>query len=216
MEDLQTQHSVAETQHSTAFEQNLASYIEANATSAPTDFKVKRELDIARHALEESLALHGLVTKLLNTAVAQLQGSSKQEDLYKLISLANNLEERHRKLQNSAKIVASIAKNGAEIESLLASKLDAAQVYSILLQLPSIILKVSQRFTSVEIANSIANSMDEEIEKTVNVLTYRVDSQSESSKGVVEEEIVGMLNSVPVGSVVEPSSEEANAIRTAQ
>lgn len=243
----------------TSFDQNLAAYVEANEDSSPSDFRVKRELDVARHALEESLALHTAVTRLVKSAISNL--SDSQDDLVRLISYANNLEERHRKLQNSAKTVAAIAKSGAEIESLLSSKLDAAQVYSIIVQLPNLLLSLLQikmleymqdngislrtertngrelserqeENVVVDLANFIANAFNEEVERNVSVLTYRdsddgkVDSKNpDGSLGVIEQQVVAMLNTVPLNSdnnsdnseysceVVEEDSKQAQAIR---
>lgn len=214
-----------------AFEQNLASYVDANSTASPSDFKVKRELDIARHALEESLTLHSMVTQMLKTSIAKL--GKTEQDLFKLISLANNLEERHRKLQSAAKTVSSIAKQGAEIESLLASKLDAAQVYSIIVQLPQLLLTLVENVVDSHLkerdtldakvlANTIANRFNDEVEKSVNVLTYGGHSHaahdaedSANSRGiaVVEQQVVAMLQSVPVDTVVHKHSPEAEVLR---
>ena len=132
-------------------EQNLAAYIEANATVLPTDFKVKRELSIARLSLEESLQIHRIATTALKSALSVLTASTSTsatpgsvEDIStkitNIITLANHMEERGHRLTQNCKAVAGIAKTGAEIENLLATKLDAVQIYSIIAQLPTLLL----------------------------------------------------------------------------
>lgn len=253
-------------------EQNLAQYIEANSSSLPSDFKVKRELNIARHALEESLQVHTLATTVLRAAIASVAPSSINSNslnastpasnsnlldaasLTRIITLANSLEERGHRLTQNCKTVANIAKTGAEIESLLASRLDAVQVYSIISQLPTILISIinsllksyfeernysianGRTFTQEEvnaqvvpeIANLVANAFSEQIEHSVNVLTYnqhnRTFNQANSSMnstndtnrsgGVIESQVVAMLNTVPINpNVVEPNSQTAKMIR---
>lgn len=227
---------------SESFEQNLAAYVEANAVANPSKFRVSRELDVARYALEESLSLHAIATKLLKVAINKL--SESESDLIKLVALANSLEERHNRLLQSSRQVAHIAKTGAEIESLLTSKLDASQVYSIIAQLPSLLLSlisslllsyfrernlsiVNGQVLNVEevvqdVANLISASFNDELEKNVNVLTYSQSASSPTAKqfsgngaspgGIIESQVVAMLNSVPL-SVVPPNDPVAQEIQ---
>lgn len=215
-------------------EQNLSSYIEANADTSSSNFRVARELKIARYALEESLQLHAVVNRLVKNAIELLKDSKNEADLIKLITLANNLEERHNKLLQASKQVASIAKTGAEVESLLSSKLDAIQIYSILAQLPQLLQSMLNSillsyFSGMTISNGkplninevvstlierISEEFNEELERSVHVLTYKAESSSSvPDNGVIESQVVSMLNSVPTSSVVLRDSEVAETIR---
>lgn len=225
-----------------SFEQNLSAYVEANATSSPSDFRVSRELQVGRYALEESLQLHAVATKLIKTAINNLK--EDETSLIRLIQLANALEERHNRLLQSSRQVAQIAKTGAEIESLLSSKLDASQVYSIIAQLPALLLTLisslllsyfRERNLSIvngsplnveevvsDLANLISNSFNEELERNVNVLTYQPTASSTNARqfsgngagpgGIIESQVVAMLNSVPLSSVVTPEDPVAQTI----
>ena len=236
-------------------EQNLAAYIEANATVLPTDFKVKRELSIARLSLEESLQIHRIATTALKSALAQLTSTSSSspsvEDIStkitNIITLANHMEERGHRLTQNCKAVAGIAKTGAEIENLLATKLDAVQIYSIIAQLPTLLLTLlnsillsffRERNLSIvnghplrleeivpELANVVSSAFNEQIEQNLSVLTYPNTSTSSRSvcadnatgrgNGVIESQVVAMLNSVPTSRtvVVQPGSELAETIK---
>lgn len=222
-------------------EQNLAAYIEANSSVVPSDFKVKRELSIARHALEESLTIHHIAITTLKAALANINISDPGE-LAKLITLTNHAEERSNRLTQNAKTVAGIAKIGAEVEALSASKLDAVQIYSIIAQLPTLLLTLinsilinffrERNYNIVngkvlaleevipEISNLITNAFNDELENAINVLTYRQvtdDKTSSNGKstgnGVIEAQVVAMLNTVPTHtSVISPDSQLAQTI----
>lgn len=235
-------------------EQNLAAYIEANATVLPTDFKVKRELSIARLSLEESLQIHRIAISALKTALSALtsSNSSTVEDIStkitNIITLANHMEERGHRLTQNCKAVAGIAKTGAEIENLLATKLDAVQIYSIIAQLPTLLLTLlnsillsffRERNLSIvnghplrleeivpELANVVSSAFNEQIEQNLSVLTYpcaaassnaaaRGDNATGRGNGVIESQVVAMLNSVPTSRtvVVQPGSELAETIK---
>ena len=218
-------------------EQNLAQYIEANSQSNPSEYKISRESQIARYALEEALSLHTTVCTILKTAIASIssQPSPSPADLSKLVAIATNLEERNAKLQQATKNVVQICKSGAEIEMMLASKLDAAQIYSIVAQLPQLILSLSQSlllsfFQSrnytihngqqldlstviPEIAHTLSNALNDEIERNVSVLTYHSPTNQNTNNGVIEAQVVQMLNSVPTG-VVAPDSLIAEQLRS--
>lgn len=223
-------------------EQNLAAYIEANASGSASDFKVKRELNIARHALEESLNVHTLATTVLRTAIKNLaEKLTDPSAITSIITLVNHMEERGHRLTQNCKTVAAIAKTGAEIENLLATKMDAVQIYSIITQLPEMLLTLvtSLLFTyfqerNLTIANGrplelsevipeisarIANSFNSQLEESINVLTYAPSSDggnvngNGNSGGIIESQVVAMLNTVPTStSVVEPSTRIARTI----
>lgn len=237
-------------------EQNLASYIEANSTVLPSDFKVKRELSIARLSLEESLQIHRIATTALKSALNILTSAStsSSEDISSkithIITLANHMEERGHRLTQNCKAVAGIAKTGAEIENLLATKLDAVQIYSIIAQLPTLLLTLlnsillsffRERNLSIvnghplsleeitcELSQVISGAFNEQIEQNLSVLTYSPSSvpgssssgasynSSTNSRGVIESQVVAMLNTVPTERtvVVNPDSQLADTLRS--
>jgi hypothetical protein len=222
-------------------EQNLASYLEANATVSPSTFKAARELQIARYGLEESLSLHATIVATIKTALLTLSENPNPDakSISYLTSLATGLEDRHAKLIKASKDVAAICKMGAEIESLLSSKLDAAQIYSIVSQLPQLFLSLTaslltQFFQSrnlsihngrpialseiiPEIANCLSVALNDELERSVNVLTYKQNSNQQQQSGfnVIESQVVAMLNSVPnMPTVVDPSDPVAKTVQS--
>lgn len=225
---------------------SLADYISANADSDSSIYRTKKEVALARFVLDEGIdcylatmtalkktlfLLNSLNDKLSELAVNPLSAANGVGDIElsselavigQSLNILSQMEDRSYKVINAVKAVTSVAKTGAEIESLLSSKLDVVQVYSLLTQLPQILSSIiastlSSYFSNLTIQNGrvlsnaqviqelssiLVSSFNEEIERSVNVLTYSPQragdgSASTSTGGVVESQVVAMLRSVP-------------------
>lgn len=240
---------------------NLADYVTMNSEGSNEDYKVKRELAIARLALEEGTKafidavqnLRPIIDTILIKVQRQLDlnqnsNDSSQVNIASTISKVDSselmasintalqflqtIEERSNRTASLSLNVSKVAKAGAEIEALLSSKLDVLQIYSIITQLPQLILQITKTILSQEInsilrqringepitfsflttqvlteavfssiASLVANNLNEQIENSVSVLTYRdqssLNANATNNGGVIEAQVVRMLNSVP-------------------
>jgi hypothetical protein len=224
---------------SESFETNLSEFIEANNVSVPNDFKIARELELARSALQDARDSYLLVRSSLKKHIDKLIEKEELDstETLALTRILDSLNDRVTKLTKQIKETASIAKMGAEIESLISSRLDAAQVYSIISQLPSLLhahlmsrliayitsnnltINNSKVLEPEEVSKGFADEatigFSELIEQQINVLTYRREEKSEDKPAVVEEQVVAMLNSVPrdEGKVLDADSDDARRLR---
>lgn len=229
---------------------SLADYISANAESDSSIYRTKKEVALARFVLDEGIdcylatmtalkktlfllnSLNDRLTSLVenplddSNSVANLRLSDELAIIGQSLNILSQMEDRSYKVINAVKAVTSVAKTGAEIESLLSSKLDVVQVYSLLTQLPTLLSSIvsstlATYFANLSITNGkllsnaqviqelsaiLVSSFNEEIERSVNVLTYNPsqranDVASAQSGGVVESQVVAMLRSVPDGTV---------------
>lgn len=232
---------------------SLADYISANADSDSSIYRTKKEVALARFVLDEGIdcylatmtalkktlfllnSLNDRLTSLANdplnaaNGVGDIELSSELAIIGQSLNILSQMEDRSYKVINAVKAVTSVAKTGAEIESLLSSKLDVVQVYSLLTQLPQILSSIiastlSSYFSNLTIQNGrvlsnaqviqelssiLVSSFNEEIERSVNVLTYSPQRNDPNvaaqTGGVVESQVVAMLRSVPDGTVYSTS-----------
>lgn len=179
----------------TALEAVITTYIEANRSPSDQELGARRELRLARFALEEAA----------KQFVATLNSSSEpinSNDPDAVIAQMNRQAATYRaceRLINLAKMVAGIAKACAEIEDLQIRRIDAAQVYSVVMQIPEIVRGTINSLTSdPDLAKNVTITLTEKI-RTMSML---VDSRNQEPQGILEAQLVEMLNSVPGVSTV--------------
>ena len=173
----------------TALENTVLTYIEANSNTSDLELGARRELRLARMALEAA-AKHFL--QLLENLNAR---NPSGDDLVAQIAAQAGLHKACEKLVMLTKQVAQTAKVAAEIEDILYHRIDAAQVYSIVSQLPEMVRGVITAYSSdPSLAQQVTISLTEKIRN----ITMLVENKDSNPQGVLEAQVSEMLNSVPM------------------
>lgn len=183
----------------TALEAVITTYIEANRSPSDQELGARRELRLARVALEQ--AAHHFIS-----TISTAKEPSDDSDPDAVIAQMSKQAAAYRaceRLINLARQVAGLAKVCAEIEDLQLKRIDAAQVYSVVMQIPEIVRGTINSLTSdQDLAKQVTITLTEKI-RTMSML---VDSKTQEPQGVLEAQIVEMLNSVPAVAAIATAS----------
>lgn len=198
-----------------ALKASLANYIEANKDiehSSSDYFKARREISIARFALENQLKVYNNVLEILQLHISSLKELPEDDvqaaaKLQNLTTLFDKIEDKSQSLINSVNTLTRTLKLGMEIEQDRSNLLDSAQVYSILTQIPLILENILLKFLNdpvsvSEIMQEFSNSLENDITVLVNLDRPNNGSVDQS---VVEKQVLLMQQSVISG---EESHEE--------
>lgn len=189
-----------------ALKANLQEYISCNAASEEaalassngTLFRATREISIARYALEKQAEIyHRLLSSLQELAVSN-------PNLELLSSLIKTIEERSTRLVNNVNSVVKSLRYAQEIELAHSanSSLDPAQVYAVISQLPVILENILLKVTNdAVLATEVTRYFGEELANLNTIFSGSQNNGNSSNnnliQGVIEEQYVAMLNSVP-------------------
>lgn len=173
---------------------NLAKFVEFNRDDDQLVLKARREIAIARNALEEANNVYITIVELLKSSLIGL-GVSPANISNVLINI-KQIEDKSYNLISMCEKVSKVLFTATQIEAILASKMGGLQVYSIVAQVPVLLRTTILSITNNDaLANQCASALEEQLQQQLTVLEG---TSTPSVQPIIEEQVRAMLESVPV------------------